>query len=190
MKIYFSAAIVQKEQFGPAYEEIVAALTELGHTVFQDTTTVSLQDAITKSDDDRVAYYKQVVQWISQSDVVVLEVSFPSTLHIGHEISLALEKGKPVVALYQRGFEPSFFLGKEDDRLFWSDYQPGDLKKSLAFLLDSAVDLSDTRFNFFISPRHIAYLDWIVQHKKIPRSVYLRQLIEADREVNKKYSVV
>ncbi len=188
MKVYFSAAIAQKEKFGKAYEEIVATIKELGHEVYQDTTEVSLEEAINKSDDERVDYYKKVLKWIAKADMVVFEVSFPSTLHIGHEISLALDKGKPVIALYQKGFEPSFFLGKEDDKLFWSIYEPGNLKKDIKFLLETASQSSDTRFNFFISPKQVQFLDWVAQSKRIPRSVYLRQLIEDDRKQNPEYS--
>ena len=35
---------------------------------------------------------------ISKADIVVVEISFPSTVNVGHELSLAMEKGKPVVA--------------------------------------------------------------------------------------------
>jgi len=36
----------------------------------------------------------------------------------------------------------------------------------------------DSRFNFFINPKLLAYLDWIARSKRLPRAVFLRKLIE------------
>lgn len=188
MKIYFSAAIYQQKQFGANYKRIVDQVKKLGHTVNQDTTETSLEDALNKTDDQRIKYYKQVLNWIASADVVVLEVSFPSTLHIGHEITLALDKGKPVVALYKKGFEPSFFLGLEHEKLLWVEYTDDNLEKSLSDALDFAVQTSDVRFNFFISPQIGVYLDWVSKNKRIPRAVYLRRLIEDDMKNNSDYT--
>lgn len=188
MKIYFSAAIYQEDKFGTMYKKIVDQLKKLGHEVMQDTTETSLEQAVNKNDDQRVKYYKQVLSWIAKSDVVVLEVSFPSTLHIGHEITLAIDKGKPVVALYKKGYEPSFFLGLEHEKLLWVEYSDDDIERVIKDSLDFAVQQSDVRFNFFISPQIGSYLDWISKNKRIPRAVYLRRLIENDMKENKEYS--
>lgn len=188
MKIYFSGAISQKDQYGKAYEKIVALLEREGHEVFQDTTLVSLEEAINKTDEQRVAYYKLVLKWITQTDLSVFEVSFPSTLNIGHEMSLALEKGKPVIALYQQGKEPSFFLGREDEKLIWSDYNINNISSTLPDLIRLANDVSDTRFNFFLSKKNMKFLDSESEKKKIPKSVLLRKLITADMENNREFS--
>lgn len=180
MKIYFSAAIAQKHKFGEAHEQIVKTLEELGHTVLQDTTLVSLSDAINKSDQERVSYYKQVLQWISQADLVVLEVSFPSTLHIGHEVSLALEKGRPVIALYQTGYEPSFFLGLQHSKVFWEEYHPRYLKRILSQSIEDAALSRETRYNFFMAPHHLQHLTIKARRNKTRRAVYMRDLIKKD----------
>lgn len=187
MKVYFSAAIYQSKEFGSIYRRIVATLEKQGHTVSQDTTETSLDEAVNKNDDQRVRYYKKVLGWIAAADLVVLEVSFPSTLHIGHEITLALDKGKPVVALYKKGHEPSFFLGLEHEKLLWVEYSDQDLEKTLVESLDFAMQQVDVRFNFFISPRIGSYLDWISKNKRLPRAVYLRRLIEEDMNRNNDY---
>ena len=187
MKVYFSAAIVQKEVFGKTYGKIVKLLKDEGHDLFQDTTEVSLQEVMNKSDDQRVRYYKKVLKWIAKADVVVLETSFPSTLHIGHEISLASQKGKPVVALYMKGHEPSFFLGREDEKLFWVEYEEDNVIDELKYALKLASEAMDTRFNFFISPKIANFLDWVSKTKRLPRAVYLRNLIQDKMEADKEY---
>jgi hypothetical protein len=62
-----------------------------------------------------------------------------------------------------------------------------ELGKEIPMLLDFASDQQDTRFNFFISPKHQNYLDWIAKYKKVPRSVYLRELIETDMANNSEF---
>lgn len=182
MTIYFSAAIAQADRFGRYYQRIIDALEKEGHTVFQDTTLVSFDEAVNKSDSERIAYYKQVLGWISKSDLVVLEVSFPSTLHIGHELSVALEKGRPVVALYLKNHEPSFFLGLENDKVFWGEYSDYDLEEIVREGMQYAIGQTETRYNLFLSSKHVAHLENRSRETKIPKSAYVRKLIEDDLE--------
>jgi predicted DNA binding CopG/RHH family protein len=115
----------------------------------------------------------------------VLEVSFPSTLHIGHELSLALEKGRPVVALYHKGKEPSFFLGLQEDKIFWGDYVDYDLEEVVREGIEYADSQTETRFNLFLSPKHVAHLENKAKETKLPRSSYIRMLIDEDIKSNK-----
>lgn len=188
MKIYFTAAIYQTEELGHIYNKIVKTLEDQGNVVQHDHITKNTIDFIkSRTEEERIKHYRQVLRWITQSDIVVVEGSFPSTLNIGHEISLALEKGKPVIVLYKQGRNSFFLHGLNSDKLFLMEYTDDTLEQIVKDSIDYAKDQSDTRFNFFISPSLSHYLDWISSTKKIPRSVYLRQLIEEDREKNKEH---
>ena len=180
MNIYFTAAIAQKKDLGNYYKRIIEILTREGHKVIQDTTTTTFEEAYNKDDEQRVNYYKKILNWVNKSDLVVAEISFPSTANIGHEISLAIEKGKPVIALYFKEREPGLFLGLKTDKIIWVKYSERDLVNTLKYSLDEAKNQMDVRFNFFISPKIGAYLDWISKNRKLPRAVYLRKLIEED----------
>jgi hypothetical protein len=182
MTIYFSGCLTQKPTFGVFYNNIVRALERWGHIVLQDTTMVELPDAVNKSDNQRVAYYKQVLDWVNAADCIVVECSFPSTLSIGHEISLALDKGKPVIALYYEGYEPAFLLGLQHQRLFWSDYTEDNMSDTLEEGLRFATIAQQIRFNFFITSRHTSFLDDVATKYNMPRSAYMRKLIEDDME--------
>lgn len=188
MKIYFSASILQKKEFGGYYTRIVDALREAGHQVEADhILKAELTSIKAQSEHEFKNYYKQAVNRINSADIVVVEASFPSTLNIGHEITLALEKGKPVVVLYKVGYSSLFMSGMESDRLLFVEYTDDDLEETVISGIDFAKDQADTRFNFFISPGHATYLDWISQHRRVPRSVYLRNLIKRDMENNNDY---
>ncbi len=184
MKIYFTAAIYQKPQFGAYYDRIVAVLEKAGTVQHKHITDKTLDMVMTQSAADNLAYYRQANRWISSADLVVVEASFPSTINIGHEITLAFDKGKPVIVLYKVGHDSIFLHGINSERLILAEYTDDTLEQVLNDSITFARDTADTRFNFFISPRHIAYLDWVAKVKKIPRSVYLRRLIEQDRERN------
>jgi hypothetical protein len=186
MTLYFSGCLTQKPTFGLFYRQIVHTLEQWHHTVLQDSTQVDLQEAVNKSDSQRVDYYRQVLHWVNQADCVVVECSFPSTLSIGHEISLALDKGKPVIALYYQDYEPAFLLGLQHPRLFWSDYTEDNITATLEEGLRFATIQQQIRFNFFITSKHTTFLDDVAQKYNMPRSAYMRQLIEDDMERRKK----
>jgi len=180
MRVYFSGAIYQKEKFLNSYKRIVGTLEKEEYEVFEDTTKVSLEEAVNKTDEQRVDYYKRVLKWIDKCDLVVIEASFPSTLSIGHEIAISLEKGKSVVIMYQEGFEPAFLLGLKHEKVEWVKYNPNNLEGVLASALKKVKKNIDVRFNFFVSPKILAYLDWVAEKRMIPRSVFLRNLIEKE----------
>ena len=53
--------------------------------------------------------------------------------------------------------------------------------------IEKAREKVDVRFNFYISPEIGRYLDWISQRKKLPRSVFLRGLVERHMHADKEY---
>lgn len=190
MKIYFSAAVYAKEKYGKQYLQIVKTIEAMGHTIQHEHITNSEKtfDKIKKHDAvDSDEYYRQAQKWINQSDIVVFEASFPSSLNIGHEITVALEKGKPVVVLYKKGFDSMFLDGLHSDKLFLVEYTDDSLAETVKDTISYAKDQSDTRFNFFLPPSLMSYMDWVAEKRKVPRSVYLRELIERDREKNREY---
>ncbi len=188
MKIYFTAAIYQKDTFGPIYLRIVQELQKLGHTVQHEHITQQTLENIKHQDDtELMAYYKKNLTRISQAEIVVAEASFPSSLNIGHEITVAIDKSRPVVVLYRKGFDSFFLRGLKSEKIFLMEYEDDNLEQVVKDSIEFAKEQADIRFNFFISPKHEAYLDYIARQKKISRAVYLRQLIEKDRAQTPEY---
>lgn len=188
MTIYFTASILQKDALGKYYSQIVEILESMGHKVIHEhVTQKSLKNLDDLSEEQNGKYFQQVQKWISESDVIVAEVSFPSTLNIGHQVAMALEKGKSVICLYHQDRISRFFEAIKSDKLIYEEYTGSSLDHILKQSIDLALDTSDVRFNFIISPSLLEYLDWIAKNKKLPRSVYLRRLIEEDMAKNKGY---
>lgn len=177
MKILFSASVSGRDKFENNYKQIENTLTSLGHEL---TTTVFLatKDELQvedKKESDR--YFKNLIAWIKDADIVVMETSYPS-VGVGYEIATALHLGKPVIALHVKNSFQHFLRQIIDDKLQVIEYTDNNLDKELKTAVGYASDQQDTRFNFFISPKHQNYLDWISKSRKIPRAVFLRGLIE------------
>lgn len=188
MKIYYTASARGLKSFQNEYKKIYNCISNLGHQNLDDLVfNINESDFYGGNHAEQTKLYERTIKLIKKSDLVVLEVSVPS-LSMGYVLHKSLELGKPVIVLYQPGNPPYFAQGIENDKLQVIEYSDKDLESTLKDAIDYAVGMSDVRFNFFISPAIGNYLDWISKEKKIPRSVYLRGLIEKDMEENDEYN--
>lgn len=187
MKVTFVASHSQADDLGEFYTRINKVLEERGYTVYSGTLFNKKKSAELEDQKKREAWYKESVAKVRESDVVVVETSYPSTANVGHELTYALDLGKPVIALYKSGRDPFFLRGRVDDKLTILPYTTYDLEQVLANAFDYALSTQDVRFNFFISPQIGRYLDWVSQKKRIPRAVFLRKLIEQEMQKDNEY---
>ena len=114
---------------------------------------------------------------------MIAETSFPS-ISVGYEISLALRVGKPVLVLYSEGDPPSLLAHHKDEKLVCEKYTHDTYRDTIDEFIDYIEGKSDLRFTFFITPEIVHYLDEVTKKDKIPKSVYLRKLIEQDMQKN------
>jgi len=182
MKVYFTASITYREKFDLIYRRIVAKLGQMGHEV-NATHVLShdIQDINRHSDSDRQKDYEEMMEWISEADMMVAEISFPSTVTTGHVVTRALEQGKPVLALYRRGSVPPLLLGLEVERFRLSEYDEQDLEGVIADEVAELVKLPDQRFTMLMPGDIMRHLDEL-SRKDGNRSEYIRRLIRADME--------
>lgn len=191
MKIYFTASIAAKEgnpEIAYIYSEVVKKLRDLGHQVDGDhVIDVDYEVILAVDDEYRVDYYKKLLKRINAADLVFAELTY-SSASIGHEVSLALEKNKPVVVAAQTGTIPQVFLGVRDPHLYFMEYATlEDLLSKLEGELENVREGEDIRFNFLIPPSMVDYLEWISRTRRIPKSVFLRDLISREIEKDKEY---
>lgn len=191
MKISFVASHSQGIELMEFYKRAVKVMEERGYTVYSGTLfDKKKSEEFTEDQKKREEWYKEEVAKIREADVVVVETSYPSTANVGHELTYALDLGKPVIALYKSGRDPFFLRGRVDDKLTILPYTTYDLEQVLANAFDYALSTQDVRFNFFISPQIGRYLDWVAQKKRVPRAVFLRRLIEQSMQEDKDYEKV
>lgn len=181
MKVFFNASLTGRKEYLEHYNRINKAILSTDkEVVAAPVLSGDKAKSIEGDSKEMMDYYKKLQSWIRKADICVFEVSFPST-SIGHEIALALYSSKPVIALHVEGATKNLILETiNDDRLQLIDYKLDDVENVVQDALDYASENMDTRFNFFISPQIGNYLDWISKNKKLPRAVFLRQLIQND----------
>lgn len=184
MNVYFTASITYKDKLGRIYERIVKKLESMGHKV--EATHVlkhSVEKIMTHSDEQRFKDYEEMLSWIKNANIVVAEVSFPSTVTTGHVLTRALEQGKPVLALYKRGSVPPLLLGLELERFRLVEYDEHDLENVLEREINELMKLPDQRFTMLLPSDIASHLDEVAE-RGTTRSEYIRRLIKKD--MNKK----
>jgi hypothetical protein len=187
MKVYFTASLRGKKDFGDYYSRIVRSLESLGYSVFSDHILKMDFGAVEKQDKEQVKkIYRKLISEIKKADVFVAEASTQS-MSVGHEITQAMNLNKPVVVLYTGDRRPSLLFGSGYEKLLIVSYDQLNVKDVLSKAVDEAKKYTDVRFNFFVSPKILAYLDWVAQKRMVPRSVFLRDLIEKEMKKDKEF---
>jgi len=130
--------------------------------------------------------YEETMKCINKADMMVMEVSGHS-MSMGYLISKALEMNKPVIALYTVEHKPVFIKGIINPKLILVEYNKDNLEKAMDEAFKKAKGLIDMRFNFFVSPKILTYLDWVGQKRMVPKSVFLRNLIEREMKKEKEF---
>lgn len=188
MKVYFLGALSGLTKYRDVYENIISILEQKGHSVYSEHVMKVERDKVSNlSEEDRKKYFSKMKKSILTSDFVVAEVSHP-TPNIGYEIAFAIENEKPVLVLHDK--ESNVFpllLGSSSEKLLIKSYEKSNLEKIITKGIREVKNCMDIRFNFFISPEIVRYLDWVAKVKRVPRSVYLRDLIEDDMKKHKDF---
>lgn len=179
--LYFTASIVGKQDHLARYQKIVSELKKhTTHVTYEHILKTSETDLREETESDRRAFYEQLKLWVTQSNAVIAEVSYPST-SVGFEISYAISHHKPVLLLYEKSSRPpSLFEEYSDEQLICQAYEERDLPALINDFLKYVKDTHMTRFTLSLPPRLVAHLEKISRQKNIPKSIYIRGLIERD----------
>jgi 2'-deoxynucleoside 5'-phosphate N-hydrolase len=103
--IYFSGAITGGREDVALYTRIIRALEAAGYRVFPGA-VASEHVPVSGEDIDGSEIFQRDIGWIDESDVVVAEVSKPST-GVGYELAYALHQRQlPVICLWRPAYYP------------------------------------------------------------------------------------
>jgi predicted DNA binding CopG/RHH family protein len=180
MKIFFTASLRGKDDFGSCFDTIYNEIDRLGyiHTdkIILDLNNVEYQQEYGENKESQFKIYKSSLGNMKLADMCVFEIS-NHDLDIGYLLNKSLELGKPTIAMYNVSYKPSFLLGMEDEKFILRGYTERNLKKVLREAVDAARERRDKRFNFFISPKLLEYLEKTSTRKGITKSKFIRNLI-------------
>lgn len=183
--VYFTGSISARDEYLEKYQKIVSCAKQNGknHVISEHMFNLSEKDINASTRKDRLAFHAKLEKWIHSCDGVIAETSFPS-ISVGYEISLALKVGKPVLILYSDGGPPSLLAHHKDEKVLCEKYTPSTVQAIINDFLEYIQSSADLRFTFFITPSIASYLTAIAKKEKLPKSVYLRKLIESDMTKN------
>ena len=188
MQIYFvaSSRLVDKDK--DIYAQMYKTIS-LEHKMVSDKVWKWVKSGVTDLRGDEQAKkenYNETLKAINKADVVIMEITGHS-MSMGYILSKALEINKPVIAMYRDDAEPVFIAGIGDPKLVMAAYNSTNVEKVIWESLKKAKSLIDVRFNFFVSPKILTYLDWVGQKRMIPKSVFLRNLIEREMKKEREF---
>lgn len=187
MKIFFTGSPRALTSHNESLVKIYKIVEELGYHHLSDfVISPKWKDFYTYDEKQLTAHFNKMIDALKKADVVLVEGSVHS-MSMGYLVEKALSQNKPVIVLHQLKQPILFISGISDKKLQIVEYNSENINSVLKKALEYAINQQEVRFNFFISPNIGRYLDWISKVKKIPRSVYLRALIERDMRENTEF---
>lgn len=178
MKVFFysSPATTQYDYFvNIIYDEI----EKLGYEhLNNEIKTNSIRNVLKHNkypDKDYIHHVGGLMLDLAKADICVFDASFQS-LASGYLIDKALEASKPTIVLYQDNI-PHILSVIDDDKLIVKEYNEKNLKKTLKACLEQAREKRDKRFNFFLSPKLLNYLEKTSNEQGVTKSKILRDMI-------------
>ena len=187
MKIHFTASSIKLLEYKKNYLAIKNEILDLGHTLTRDW----IQNAIKKREEgeivDRETIYEKTMEAVLMADVIIVEGTVPS-FSIGHQVTLALSKNKPVLFLLaknhveENALKSTFIDGINSPLLTTAEYDHDNVKEIIANFLLKYKDGLHIRFNLVLNNELDNYLDWAIFTYKTNKSEFIRNLISKNMQ--------
>ncbi len=194
MKVYFTASTAQFNKYKDNYFAIRDFLIEENHTLTRDWlkhTGEKIKAGKSIEYDIRAIYQKCMIA-INKADLVIIEDTV-SNFSTGHQITVALQRQKPTLVLWQgdkhRHFKTMFIHGIESDYLEIANYTNTDYKQIIRKFINKYQHIHEkTRFNLVINQMERNYLDWIQLNKGQSRTRVIRNALKNEIAKDKEFA--
>lgn len=183
MKVHFSCSTTKLSEYKNNYLTIRDTIKKLGHSLTRDWLENAIKVRERGETVDREEIYKKTVESELMADVVVVEGTVPS-FSIGHQITLAIDKSKPVLFLLNKKVEnenllkSTFIDGINSPLLSVKNYDLDNIKSILENFFLKYKDGLHVRFNLVLNNELDNYLDWASFTYKDNKSEFIRKLIQ------------
>ena len=181
MKVIFTASLRGKKYFESQYKALFQEIEKLGYEHMADdlvnpSSNQVYVDIKQGGREANIALYKKKIEDIQKADICVFECSTHS-LSVGFIVQKALALNKPTIVLYYKDNAPDFLAGVDDDKLIVKSYNDDNIHDALKQAFEEAQSQRDKRFNFFISPSLLTYLEDASKKQGVTKSTFIRNLI-------------
>ncbi|MDP4011738.1 MAG: hypothetical protein Q8P72_05955 [Candidatus Roizmanbacteria bacterium] len=183
MKIFFYTSPVSSS-FDNQVKHIYRELVNLGYVHTSDEAmTHVVRDILSKdknfsqvNKEKYNTFIKGFLDAVAKSDICIFEASFQS-LGLGYLIDKSLEMAKPTIVLYYEGNVPHILNVVDDDKLIVQSYDDKNIDSIIRKTINDAREKRDKRFNFFLSPKLLQYIDDASKERGVTKSKLLRDMI-------------
>lgn len=190
MKVFFAASTSQFKDHFLTYKLIRDTIKELGHELTRDWIEEA-KEVLEK--DLRVDYeemYEDIMGSILYADVGIVEGTVRG-LSTGHQMTIALQKGKPLLFLHQGKGDDKFpFIVPGVNSELFIEKQYSDIKE-IPNLIKEFLDLNKkgkkVRFNLVLTAKEEKYVEWASFMYKKTKTDIIRELIIARMENDLNY---
>lgn len=169
-----------QKQYEKQYRAIIDYLQKKGYQVVHSMDT-TLEQLLPLTYSEREKIFNDYYKKLEECDVVFAECSLQST-QVGYGFAYLHAKGKPIVELTFRGapesFTPKGELYSNIDNIMAAEYDESDMAEVIDDALDYMSDHLDKRFTIIFPSYLLARLEEVSRKRKLPKAVYIRQLIE------------
>lgn len=152
-------------------QKVEKELVKEGYTV--------LPVVVSPEDRESDKLFSQLNKAVKQAEIVIL---FVSEVSIGAGIlaEYCVEHAKPSLMLVPSELSDPLISYIDDDKFIVKQYTDRNIKKVLLEGVRGAREKRDKRFNFFISPKLLDYLESTSKDEGVTKSKFIRNLIVGD----------
>ncbi|SRR5260221_5945028 len=192
MKIWFGCSTSEFIKYKENYFAIRNFLVEDGHLLTRDwlkPTLDKIQEGQRKIGVEEI--YTAVMKAINEADMVIIEDTV-SNFSTGHQITVALQRNKPVLVLRaqpkRKFFDKSFLDGLKSPNLEIHEYNLKNYKEIIrAFIKKFENSNKKNRFHLVIDEVERKYLDWAQFQKGESRTTLIRKSLRKTINEDPKY---
>lgn len=191
MKIWFGCSTGEFEKYEKNYFAIRDFIVAEGHVLTRDwllPTPKAISEKKRTHGAEKI--YQAVMQAVNEADMLIVEDTV-SNFSTGHQITVGLQRRKPVLVLWQgrknKYFDNTFLHGVRSDYLQISEYTLENYQEIIrAFINKYSKATERHRFNLVIDEVERKYLEWAKfkydrsRTEMIRKSI--RQAIDSDQD--------
>ena len=184
MRIFFTASFYGKGKYQKEYDLVLETIKKYEKNVVSPELgnyLKSLSDKEKRAMKDLYKiHYQAIRRDIQQADAVIIEIS-NQDFQLGHEATLAVNNKKQVLCLsihedMSRKIDSKYFFGAK--------YNHSNLDSIVKNFIERFNKGNlNSRFNMFLTPSQLTYLNTVSKDRKMNSSEYIRYLIDKDRGV-------
>lgn len=183
MRVFFTASYTGKEKYQNEFDLVRNAIKKTGVELLspEEGNYLSLlkDKDFNKLKSKQKIHYEAIKRGIQWAQAVIIEISHED-FQLGHETTLAIQAKKPVLCLSIH----KDFSGKITNPYFhgakYNEYNIEEIIDN--FIKNSEKEALSERFNLFLSPRQVVYLEGVSKRSGMNMSEYVRMLIDRDQK--------